>query len=147
MPDTLTRWRFTAVGADDRTRVGEATADVLTRKNLIARMIAPRFLVEKDRAYLTGIVHNYLSEEKDCVVRLEVSPNLDLAPSDDPRAPSSGRVEREVSVRIPAGDEARVDLLCGAMEQGEATLTLTPRSLASARSARERPTTACFDAV
>src|SRR5438477_325601 len=40
-------------------RVGQAEAEVVTRKNLIVRLEAPRFFVQKDEVVLSTIVHNY----------------------------------------------------------------------------------------
>jgi len=46
------------------TQVGEASAETVTRKNIIVRMQAPRFLVERDEVVLSANVHNYLPSAK-----------------------------------------------------------------------------------
>ncbi len=46
MPQNLTTWKIRVWGMGHGTRVGEATAEVVTRKNVIVRMQAPRFFVE-----------------------------------------------------------------------------------------------------
>ena len=38
--------------------------DVVTRKDLIIRMEAPRFFVQTDEVVLSAIVHNYLKTKK-----------------------------------------------------------------------------------
>ena len=48
------------------TKVGSGEADVVTRKNLIVRLQAPRFFVQKDEVVLSANVHNYLEKEKRC---------------------------------------------------------------------------------
>ena len=50
MPQNLTAWKIRAWGMGHGTRVGEASAEVVTRKNLIVRMQAPRFFVETRRS-------------------------------------------------------------------------------------------------
>jgi alpha-2-macroglobulin len=44
--------------------VGEQSADIITTKNLLLRLQAPRFFVEKDEVTLSAIVHNYFDETK-----------------------------------------------------------------------------------
>ncbi|MEZ6066445.1 MAG: MG2 domain-containing protein [Planctomycetaceae bacterium] len=64
MPENLTDWKFRAWGMGGGTRVGEGTASAKTAKNLLVRLQAPRFFVEKDEVVLSAIVHNYLETEK-----------------------------------------------------------------------------------
>ena len=54
MPENLTTWKIRAWSMGDGTRVGEASAEVVTRKNLIVRMQAPRFFVETDEVVLSA---------------------------------------------------------------------------------------------
>ena len=49
-PDSLTTWRLTARGATADTLVGAAVARTTTTKDLIARVVTPRFLTEGDEA-------------------------------------------------------------------------------------------------
>ena len=72
MPENLTTWKIRVWGMGQGTKVGEATSEVVTRKNLIVRMQAPRFFVETDEVVLSANVHNYLDEEKEVRVRLEL---------------------------------------------------------------------------
>jgi uncharacterized protein YfaS (alpha-2-macroglobulin family) len=95
------------------TRVGEASSEVVTRKNIIVRMQAPRFLFERDEVVLSANVHNYLPEAKQVTVRLEqTGEHLEL-PSD---------VERRIE--IPAGGERRVDWRVTALREGEAVIRM-----------------------
>ena len=47
-PDALTTWRVTARGATVDTRVGQAIGRTTVTKDLIARVITPRFLAQGD---------------------------------------------------------------------------------------------------
>ncbi len=113
MPQNLTTWKIRAWGMGHGARVGEASAETVTRKNLIVRMQAPRFLVERDEVVLSANVHNYLPTVKQVKVRLELDGNtLEL-----PSAP-------ENTVEIPAGGEQRVDWRVKVQREGEAVLRM-----------------------
>ena len=45
---------------------------VITRKDLIVRLQAPRFFVEKDEVVLSANVHNYLKTKKKVQVALDL---------------------------------------------------------------------------
>ena len=59
MPDSLTTWRATARAASKKTEVGQNTHEVIVTKDLLVRLITPRFMVERDITTISGIVHNY----------------------------------------------------------------------------------------
>jgi uncharacterized protein YfaS (alpha-2-macroglobulin family) len=113
MPQNLTAWKLRAWGMGHGTRVGEGSAEVVTRKNLIVRMQAPRFFVESDEVLLSANVHNYLPTAKQVQVRLELDGNsLEL-----PSVP-------EQTIEVPAGGERRVDWRVKAQHEGEALLRM-----------------------
>src|SRR5205085_10517092 len=82
-------------------------------KNLIIRMQAPRFFVEKDEVVLSANVHNYLKEKKSVEVDLEID-GKELVPTVD-----LGR-----KIDIDADAEARVDWLVKANAEGEAVVRM-----------------------
>jgi hypothetical protein len=94
-PDSLTTWRATVRAVTRNTLVGQVVAKVITRKNLILRLETPRFMDQGDTATLVGIVHNYLSTDKNAKVSLETQ-GVELA------SPA------ESSVNIPRNGEAVV---------------------------------------
>ncbi|MGD2036939.1 MAG: MG2 domain-containing protein, partial [Desulfobacterales bacterium] len=53
MPENLTGWKVNVWAMGHGTRVGEGHADVVTRKDLIVRLQAPRFFVETDEVVLS----------------------------------------------------------------------------------------------
>ena len=59
MPDQLTTFALHAIAADKDTRVGQASADVITAKKIIVRLESGRFFTEGDHSYVTVIAHNY----------------------------------------------------------------------------------------
>lgn len=67
-PDSLTTWRLTVRAVTATTNVGVATSHTTTTKDLILRVVTPRFLTEGDRVTIPAIVHNYLPEQKTVAV-------------------------------------------------------------------------------
>ena len=72
MPEQLTGWKIRVWGLGHGTKVGQGEAEVVTKKDLLLRLQAPRFFTQKDEVVLSANVHNYLKKEKDVAVSLEV---------------------------------------------------------------------------
>jgi uncharacterized protein YfaS (alpha-2-macroglobulin family) len=113
MPENLTTWKIRVWGMGRGTRVGQGEAEVITKKNLIVRLQAPRFFVETDEVVLSANVHNYLEHEKEVEVVLE----LDGGVFDAIPQPSQ-------LVTIPAGGEKRVDWRVKVEHEGEAIVRM-----------------------
>jgi hypothetical protein len=75
-PQSLTTWRLHGYAITKATQVGDATNEVTTTKNLLVRLEAPRFFVERDEVVLSADVHNYLAQDKK--VRAELILSADL---------------------------------------------------------------------
>ncbi len=119
MPENLTTWKIRVWGMDHGTRVGQGEAEVITRKNLIVRMQAPRFFVENDVVVLSANVHNYLPTDKQVTVSLEMDgSSLELLPAEQ------GGAKATQTVEIAAAGEARVDWKVVARHEGEATIRM-----------------------
>jgi alpha-2-macroglobulin len=113
MPENLTAWKIRAWAMGHGTRVGEASAEVVTRKNLIVRMQAPRFFIETDEVVLSANVHNYLPNAKQVQVRLELGGDSLRPPADALR-----------TIEVAAGGEQRVDWRVKAVREGEAVVRM-----------------------
>ncbi|HUE70281.1 MAG TPA: alpha-2-macroglobulin family protein, partial [Pirellulaceae bacterium] len=113
MPENLTSWKIRVWGMGHGTKVGSGDADVVTRKNLIVRLQAPRFFVQKDEVVLSANVHNYLATEKEVTVSLELP-----AEKLKPQTPTT------VKVMVPANGETRVDWRCTVAGVGEAIVRM-----------------------
>jgi uncharacterized protein YfaS (alpha-2-macroglobulin family) len=109
LPDNLTTWRATARAVTADTKVGWTTSKVLSRKDVLIRMAMPRFLTAGDQVVFSGIVHNYLKQEK----TTQISLNLQGAQLLDPPTQT---------VTIPAGGEHRVNWRVSAPQTGDITL-------------------------
>ena len=109
-PDSLTTWRTTIRAMTDDGKAGGAVTRVLTRKNLIVRLAAPRFFRVGDEVTLRVIAHNYLETAKDVTFALDVA-GLDIA---------AGQSQK---VNIPARGESVVEWRVRARTSGQAVLT------------------------
>ena len=109
-PDSLTTWRATARGVTPDTKVGGAVIKTIVRKNLILRLVVPRFFVQGDEVVISGVVHNYLTDTKTAHVSLDVT-GLDVLEG----------AAKDVS--IPSRGEARVDWRVRAQQVRTATVT------------------------
>ncbi len=75
-PDNITDWDVKTAGYTDGLKVGLASASVVVKKNLLARLQAPRFFVERDTVTVSANIHNYLSREKNVRVELVIDGEL-----------------------------------------------------------------------
>ena len=113
MPENLSGWKVKTWAMGHGTKVGESTVDVVTRKNLMLRLQAPRFFVEKDEVVLSANVHNYLKTEKEVTVVLEL---------DGPSIKSLDESTRKLT--IAAGGEERIDWRVKVLREGEAIIRM-----------------------
>ncbi|QDV51477.1 MG2 domain protein [Gimesia fumaroli] len=113
MPENLTSWKIRSWAMGQGTQVGEGTKEVVTRKNLIVRLQAPRFFVETDEVVLSAIVHNYLKTSKQVQVVLELDGDT-LQPLD----------EMTQTVEIDANGEQRIDWRVKAVRAGFAVIRM-----------------------
>jgi uncharacterized protein YfaS (alpha-2-macroglobulin family) len=126
LPENLTTWNLRSWVMGPQTQVGEATVEVITRKNLMVRLQAPRFFVEKDEVVISANVHNELdvAQEVKAVLELEggvlelerglPSPQQpERTQKSSPETPASAdsrpAADLEIRAPIPAHSEHRFD--------------------------------------
>jgi hypothetical protein len=109
-PDNLTRWRATVRGVTSGDLMGQVTYTVISRKDLLVRIEAPRFLRQGDDLVISTIAHNYLSTDKNVRFTFDVK-GIKL---------TSGK---PVDALVPKNGEKRIDWHVKADLVGEATLT------------------------
>jgi hypothetical protein len=114
MPENLTTWKARVWGMGGGARCGEASVEVVTKKNLILRLQAPRFFTQKDEVVLSANVHNYLKGKKTARVVLELE-----GKTLEPMAGGG-----EVSVEIDPNGEKRVDWRVRVLQPGEAVVRM-----------------------
>ncbi len=123
MPESLTTWKIKVWTMSAGSRVGQGDVEVITKKNLIIRMQAPRFFTQKDEVVLSANVHNYLATKKSVKVVLESSGGA-LVPVEGPMPAAGGSWNKEATVEIEPKGEARVDFRVKVFDQGEAVVRM-----------------------
>jgi uncharacterized protein YfaS (alpha-2-macroglobulin family) len=113
LPDSLTTWKVRSWTMGLGTKVGQAESEIVTSKDLLVRLQAPRFFVEKDEVVLSANVHNKLQRKKAVQVVLELDGSV-LRPL--------GETAR--TVEIAAGSEARVDWRVQVAHEGQAVIRM-----------------------
>ncbi|MDP6112294.1 MAG: MG2 domain-containing protein [Planctomycetota bacterium] len=113
MPENLTGWKVRAWGMGHGTRVGEASAEIVTRKDVLLRLQAPRFFVERDEVVLSANIHNYLDSEQEIDAILELKGGALKA---------LGKATQTITLK-PKGEQ-RVDWRVKAVSEGEAVVVM-----------------------
>ncbi len=114
MPENLGEWSARGWAFAPGARVGENTAKIVTTKNLLVRLQAPRFFIEKDEVVLSANIHNALGVEKKVNAVLELDGDA-LQPE------SKMRRDRLI---VPANGEIRVDWTVRAVKEGNAVIRM-----------------------
>lgn len=117
LPDNLTTWQIQTRGVTKDSKVGQATTDVITSKDLLVRPVTPRFLVVGDHLRFAAIVHN--NTEKDLGVEVAVQ-------SEGVRLDTPSLATQNVDV--PAGGRKRVEWWGTVEEVDEADLVFSARA-------------------
>ncbi|MDR3746776.1 MAG: alpha-2-macroglobulin family protein [Acidobacteriota bacterium] len=108
-PDAITSWRATTRGVTQNTMVGSAVTNAIVRKNLMVRLVVPRFFRRGDEITLSTIVQNYLPADKVAKVSMEFDGLQVLDGSTrDVNVPSRGLMKVDYRVRVLNVDSARV---------------------------------------
>jgi uncharacterized protein YfaS (alpha-2-macroglobulin family) len=140
LPDNLTTWRATARGVTADTKVGVARQTVIARKDVIMRLETPRFFTQGDTVTLSGIVHNYLKENKSTQISLSVSGARLLSPAQQ-TVTIEKQGEHRIDWQISAPQTGEVRLLAKALTNTESdavelALDVVPRGLHEVRAER-----------
>jgi uncharacterized protein YfaS (alpha-2-macroglobulin family) len=109
-PDSVTTWRTTTRGITADSKVGSAVNKTIVRKNVILRMVAPRFFTQNDEVTISAVIHNYLPNDKQGRVSLDVK-GLDIVDGGT----------RDIA--LPSRGEVKVDWRVRASNLGDAVLT------------------------
>ena len=127
MPENLTTWKATTRGLTTAVQVGQAETEAVTRKNLIVRLQAPRFFMERDLVALSANVHNYLKSDKRVKVSLKLDGGTLELVKDVPADLNlkNAATESELWLEVPKDSEKRVDWVVRVVRSGTATIRMT----------------------
>ncbi len=109
MPDNLTTWQADTRGITKESQVGQATAEVVTTKDLLVRPVTPRFLVAGDHLALAAVIHNNTAIKQTADVSLQgTGIQLDIPDfsTQTVEIPAEGRVRVEWWATVEDVDEA-----------------------------------------
>jgi uncharacterized protein YfaS (alpha-2-macroglobulin family) len=127
LPDSLTRYRLSALALTPDTAIGTARSEVTVSLPLAVQVLLPRFAVEKDRLLAVALLHNGTGRERTCSVAWEVQgarvegpgPELTDWRLDATAEKSSGQGK----VTVPGGGSRRVGLWLVLDHPGPVTIT------------------------
>ena len=113
LPESLTTWKVKTWALGHGTKVGQGETEVVTAKDLLVRLQAPRFFVQKDEVVLSANVHNALDHKKSVRVVLELDGGCLKAMGSATQA-----------IEIDAKGERRVDWRVKVVGEGEAVVRM-----------------------
>ena len=119
-PDSLTQWHASALGLTKTVQVGAAEREVTTKKDLLLRLQAPRFFVERDQVTISANVHNYTDKPQEVTVTPTVSGALTT-----PARADAKTLER---LTLAPNSEQRVDFSFQAAKAGQAQIQMTAQT-------------------
>jgi uncharacterized protein YfaS (alpha-2-macroglobulin family) len=113
MPENLTGWQFRTWAMGHGTRVGAADTIAVTAKEVMMRLQAPRFFVEKDEVVVSGVIHNKADKPATITAVLEL---------DGPTLEAIDAANKTLTV--PAGGDVRADWRVKVVREGEAIVRM-----------------------
>lgn len=136
-PDSLTTWKVNARGISAATQVGSATAELVTTKNLLVRLQAPRFFTEGDTVTLSANLSNRTAQPETARVELKLPPGLFgslTTPVQSVTVPASGQARVDWSVRVHTAGAAVLQVVARGQHEADAMqLTLPVQVYGSAK--------------
>jgi hypothetical protein len=128
MPGSTTRWRLMAVGVTPETLVGDASAEVATRRDFFVELKLPATVTEGDAVRLVGRVHNLTDYEGPVALKLRLA-----AGSEKQTLPAKVRLEGRGVVehtfeawKVPEAETLEVELQARAGERADALVRDVP---------------------
>jgi alpha-2-macroglobulin len=121
--ESLTQWRATARAFTPDTKVGQVVIKTRTRKDVMIRLQAPRFFVERDKVTLSANVHN----ECDRDLKIKVSIALTAGNTKD-ESPLQLQGKAERWVEVGAHKQVRVDWKTNVLRPAPVKITVSAES-------------------
>ena len=103
MPDNLTSWRTTATAVTGDSKFGKQKCSVIVKKDLMARLSPPEFLVQGDTQEVSGLVTNTTDREQVVEAKL-VGVGIQVAGEASRRITIPARGAQSVSWTLTAGN-------------------------------------------
>ena len=116
MPDNLTDWKLNVWAVTENSRVGFASETFHTAKDLMVRLVSPRFFIEQDELILSALVNSKLPLPENVEVSIEPPPTLQLL--DAPKQ----------TVTVRPNSDARVDWRAKVVKAGKTLIRVVARA-------------------
>jgi len=128
MPEKTTQWRLTSRGCSAQTLVGEATSNVITRKDFFVSVKAPGLLQEGDRVRVLARVHNLTDYEGAAELQLKLTGAKEpVLLTKKANLRKNGNTEVLFApVVIPAAVQLEIEVSAKAPERGDALVKSVP---------------------
>ena len=94
VPDTLSRWRIVARAVAGEDQFGHTDSQMITRQDVMVRLITPRFFTLGDQSTVSTLIRNDSSRPAEFLVHL---------------SGENAKVGGERRILVPSGDERRID--------------------------------------
>ena len=101
LPDNTTSWRLSVKAITLNHKVGQAIANIETKKDVFVRPVLPRVLTHGDQATLTAFIHNTSAETQTMTVNL-AAPGLEI------RSQNNEQISLKAGEVLPVGWQVRV---------------------------------------
>ena len=143
MPEDITTWNIKVWSMGLNGRVAEVATELITKKDLMLRMITPRFFTEKDEVVISANLHNYGSKAREVTATINLdgveikgdlsSKKVSLASQGEVRVDwrvkvlSSGKLTARMRVsdaELSDGVEKSFDVVSHAVEKTESFFKL-----------------------
>ena len=143
MPDDITTWNIKVWSIGLNGRVAEVATELITKKDLMLRMITPRFFTEKDEVVISANLHNYGSKVREVTASINLdgveikgdlsSKKVSLASQGEVRVDwrvkvlSSGKLTARMRVEdaeLSDGVEKSFDVVSHAVEKTESSFKI-----------------------
>ncbi len=99
-PDNITKWKVISRGLTADVKVGYGDTQTTVKKNLMARLQAPRFFVERDQVTISANVHNYLDAAKQTRIELVIDEHLAFVAGDKNAAVRTISLDKDGELRV-----------------------------------------------
>lgn len=119
LPESLTTWKAKLWAVGDGARVGEASAEIITSKDLMVRLQAPRFFVERDEVVISGNIHSMLDQPMTVTASLELSGGLVGVETKSQQITLLPKGESRVDWRVKATTESEAILVVKALSKAD----------------------------
>ncbi len=127
-PDNMTRWRAYTVGNSSAAQVGTADTTIATRKDILVRLEAPRYFVERDTMVLSAIVQNGTASDTNVRLSLKLDGDCLELTGQDPADVGAREGSVETRVDVPKDGEKRVDWTVRVRHPGSVAIQVMARS-------------------